>query len=61
MDRAPGTGVSGALSYFRMTLVEGVGPRLGRALRLGSRWFDSWVGVSREEIAAFISSDIFRH
>jgi hypothetical protein len=21
---------------------KGVGPRLGRALRLGSRWFDRW-------------------
>ena len=40
MDRGPRPGVTGALSYFRMTLAEGVGPRLGWALCLETRSFN---------------------
>ena len=40
MDRGPRTGVTGALSYFRMTLAEGVGSRLGWALCRGPWDFD---------------------
>ena len=40
-------GVTAALSYFRMTLAEGVGPRLGWALRLGPRSFDGLAKAMR--------------
>ena len=42
IDRELRTGVDEALSYFRMTLTEGVGPKLSWALRLGPRYFDTW-------------------
>ena len=46
---SPGSsaGVTAALSYFRMTLTEGVGPRLGWALRLGPRSFDGFAEAMR--------------
>ena len=47
MDRGPRTGVTGALSYLRMTLAKGVGPRLGRALCRGPWDFDGFAEATR--------------
>ena len=47
MDRGPRTRVTGALSYFRMTLAEGVGPRLGWALFRGPWDFDGLAKAMR--------------